>query len=156
MAEDAKRLLVLQLAYERELEHKFQFAGLSVNDFIYTLLSEGYGKRAEKVRADWRVPDKRSVFSSSSPPSPAPLYQIYLPPHLLPTYPSSRSHPFHLSPSLLATSSPFLVSVAHIPRFWWIKIKALARNKDWDGLETFAKSKKSPIGYEPFVVSRLS
>lgn len=38
-------------------------------------------------------------------------------------------------------------------RFWWIKLKALARNKDWDGLENFAKSKKSPIGYEPFVVS---
>jgi hypothetical protein len=38
-------------------------------------------------------------------------------------------------------------------RFWWIKIKALARNKDWEGLEAFAKSKKSPIGYEPFVVS---
>jgi len=61
MAEDAKRLLVLQLAYEREIEHKFQFAGLSVNDFIYTLLCEGFGKRAEKVRADWRVPDKRLV-----------------------------------------------------------------------------------------------
>lgn len=38
-------------------------------------------------------------------------------------------------------------------RFWWIKLKALARNKDWDGLENFSKSKKSPIGYEPFVVS---
>jgi len=41
-------------------------------------------------------------------------------------------------------------------RFWWIKIKALARNKDWEGLEAFAKSKKSPIGYEPFVVCRPS
>jgi len=66
MAEDAKRLLSLQMAYERELGHKFLFAGLSVNDFIYTLLCEGLGKRAEKVRADWRVPDKRFVFSSSS------------------------------------------------------------------------------------------
>jgi hypothetical protein len=42
-----------------------------------------------------------------------------------------------------------------ISRFWWIKIKALAGNKDWDGLEAFAKSRKSPIGYEPFVVSGL-
>jgi hypothetical protein len=65
MAEDAKRLLSLQMAYERELGYKFVFAGLSVNDFIYTLLCEGLGKRAEKVRADWRVPDKRFVFSSS-------------------------------------------------------------------------------------------
>ena len=64
MAEDAKRLLSLQMAYERELAHKFVFAGLSVNDLIYTLLCEGLGKRAEKVRADWRVPDKRYVLSS--------------------------------------------------------------------------------------------
>jgi hypothetical protein len=66
MAEDAKRLLSLQMAYEREFAHKFVFAGLSVNDFIYTLLCEGLGKRAEKVRADWRVPDKRFVFLPSS------------------------------------------------------------------------------------------
>jgi len=64
MAEDAKRLLSLQMAYERELAYKFTFAGLTVNDFIYTLLCEGLGKRAEKVRADWRVPDKRYALSS--------------------------------------------------------------------------------------------
>lgn len=74
MAEDAKRLLSLQLAYERELEFKFQFGGLSVNDFIFTLLAEGFGKRAEKVRADWRVPDKRSVPISCLPLSfPCPF-----------------------------------------------------------------------------------
>lgn len=67
MAEDAKRLLSLQLAYERELKDEFRFAGLSVNDFIYTLLCEGFGKRAEKVRADWRVPDKRFVFPCHCP-----------------------------------------------------------------------------------------
>lgn len=39
-------------------------------------------------------------------------------------------------------------------RFWWIKLKALAATHNWEGLEAFAKSKKSPIGYEPFVVSR--
>lgn len=38
-------------------------------------------------------------------------------------------------------------------RFWWLKLKALTELKDWDGLEAFAKSKRSPIGYEPFVVS---
>jgi hypothetical protein len=115
MAEDAKRLLALQIAYEKELEYKFQFIGLSVNDFIYTLLSEGFGKRAEKVRADWRVPDKRLVV-------------------------------------LLKVGSKVKKTDG---RFWWIKIKALARNKDWEGMEAFAKSKKSPIGYEPFVVSCL-
>ncbi|KAA0713395.1 Vacuolar protein sorting-associated protein 16 -like protein [Triplophysa tibetana] len=36
-------------------------------------------------------------------------------------------------------------------RFWWLKLKALAEKGDWDELEKFAKSKKSPIGYLPFV-----
>lgn len=35
-------------------------------------------------------------------------------------------------------------------------MKALTSNRDWEGLEAFAKSKKSPIGYEPFVVSETS
>lgn len=64
MAEDGQRLLSLQLAYERELEQKFQFAGFSVNDFISKLLQEGFGKRAEKVRVDWKVPDKRYTLFS--------------------------------------------------------------------------------------------
>jgi hypothetical protein len=65
MAEDAHRLLSLQLAYERELENKFQFAGLSVNDFMSRLLAEGLGKRAERVRVDWKVADKRYVVLDS-------------------------------------------------------------------------------------------
>lgn len=36
-------------------------------------------------------------------------------------------------------------------RFWWLKLKALAEKADWEELEKFAKSKKSPIGYLPFV-----
>ncbi|XP_064643681.1 vacuolar protein sorting-associated protein 16 homolog [Lineus longissimus] len=36
-------------------------------------------------------------------------------------------------------------------RFWWLKIQALAEAGDWIELERFSKSKKSPIGYEPFV-----
>ncbi|KAK4687137.1 vacuolar protein sorting-associated protein 16, partial [Tremellales sp. Uapishka_1] len=99
MVDDAQRLLTLQVAYEKELENKFQFMGLSVNDFISKLVLEGFGKRAERVRVDWKVSDKR---------------------------------------------------------WWWIKLKALAANKDWEGLEAFARSKKSPIGYEPFVSHLLS
>ena len=139
MAEDAKRLLSLQMAYERELAHKFVFAGLSVNDFIYTLLCEGLGKRAEKVRADWRVPDKRYVLSSHYL---FDRYSIFLPYSLL------------LSTCLPSSRPPFRILGMRQTdfRFWWIKVKALARNKDWEGLEAFAKSKKSPIGYEPFVV----
>lgn len=98
MIEDAHRLLSFQLAQERELDNKYKFAGLSVDQFISRLLAEGFSKRAEKVRVDWKVPDKR---------------------------------------------------------WWWVKLKALAGIKDWEGLEAFAKSKKSPIGYEPFVVSLI-
>lgn len=36
-------------------------------------------------------------------------------------------------------------------RFWWAKIQVLAETFQWDELEKFSKSKKSPIGYEPFV-----
>ncbi|XP_028919250.1 vacuolar protein sorting-associated protein 16 homolog isoform X1 [Ornithorhynchus anatinus] len=36
-------------------------------------------------------------------------------------------------------------------RFWWLKLTALAQREDWEELEKFSKSKKSPIGYLPFV-----
>lgn len=36
-------------------------------------------------------------------------------------------------------------------RFWWLKLKALSEKQDWDELEKFSRSKKSPIGYLPFV-----
>lgn len=35
--------------------------------------------------------------------------------------------------------------------FWWLRIQVLADSFQWDELERFSKSKKSPIGYEPFV-----
>lgn len=35
-------------------------------------------------------------------------------------------------------------------------MKSLIEVRDWEGLETFAKSKKSPIGYEPFVLQLIS
>jgi hypothetical protein len=36
-------------------------------------------------------------------------------------------------------------------RFWWLRIEALAEAGDWLELDKFAKSQKSPIGYEPFI-----
>lgn len=35
-------------------------------------------------------------------------------------------------------------------------MKSLIEVRDWDGLEAFAKSKKSPIGYEPWVEHLVS
>ncbi|KAM8933478.1 vacuolar protein sorting-associated protein 16 homolog [Pelodytes ibericus] len=36
-------------------------------------------------------------------------------------------------------------------RYWWLKISALAEKEDWEELEKFSKSKKSAIGFLPFV-----
>lgn len=37
---------------------------------------------------------------------------------------------------------------AQLPRrLWWLKLTALADLEDWEELEKFSKSKKSPIGY---------
>ncbi|CRK93076.1 CLUMA_CG006503, isoform A [Clunio marinus] len=35
--------------------------------------------------------------------------------------------------------------------FWYLRIEVLGSNYQWDELEKFSKSKKSPIGFEPFV-----
>lgn len=36
-------------------------------------------------------------------------------------------------------------------RFWYLTIHSLAQREEWAELEKFSKSKKSPIGYAPFV-----
>ncbi len=37
-----------------------------------------------------------------------------------------------------------------------LQMKALAHTKDWEGLEAFAREKKSPIGIEPFIATAKS
>lgn len=37
-----------------------------------------------------------------------------------------------------------------------VQMKALANAKDWEGLEAFAREKKSPIGIEPFIATARS
>ncbi|CAK1543933.1 unnamed protein product [Leptosia nina] len=41
-------------------------------------------------------------------------------------------------------------------RYWWLRILKLAEKDKWDELEKFSKSKKSPIGFEPFVDACLT
>ncbi|XP_065092483.1 vacuolar protein sorting-associated protein 16 homolog [Ochlerotatus camptorhynchus] len=36
-------------------------------------------------------------------------------------------------------------------RYWWLRVSVMAQQFQWEDLEKFAKAKKSPIGYEPFV-----
>lgn len=35
-------------------------------------------------------------------------------------------------------------------RFYWTMLKALVKQRDWESLEKFANSKKSPIGYQVY------
>ncbi|KAH8600344.1 Vps16, C-terminal region-domain-containing protein [Bisporella sp. PMI_857] len=34
--------------------------------------------------------------------------------------------------------------------FWWIRLRALVAKRDWNELEELSKTRKSPIGWEPF------
>ncbi|CCL98206.1 uncharacterized protein FIBRA_00200 [Fibroporia radiculosa] len=94
MMDEYSRLLTTQQQLEKEADGKLSFFGLSVNDTIRTCLVNGMAKRADKLKTDFKVPDKR---------------------------------------------------------FWYIKLQALTSVRDFEGLDTFARSKRSPIGYEAFV-----
>jgi hypothetical protein len=58
MTEEQARLLTLQQQFERE-DPKVPLVGLSVNETIKACLLNDMPKRAEKVRGDFKVPDKR-------------------------------------------------------------------------------------------------
>ncbi|KAF9940767.1 hypothetical protein BGZ65_006160 [Modicella reniformis] len=90
--EDAIRLIQVQAQLEKEYGELF--TGLSISSTVYKLITINQSTRANKVRSDFKMPDKR---------------------------------------------------------FWWIKLRALVEIRDWEGVAAFAKFKKSPIGYEPFV-----
>ncbi|KAK7034490.1 Vacuolar protein sorting-associated protein 16 [Paramarasmius palmivorus] len=94
MADESARLLSTQQQLEAETDGKITFFGLSVNETIRTCIVNGMVKRADKMKSDFKVPDKR---------------------------------------------------------FWYIKLFALTEIRDFEGLDAFSKSKRSPIGYEPFV-----
>jgi len=120
MVEDEIKLLAYQQTLEQEHPGK-SWIGASVNQTVRMCVVNGLGKKADKVKSDFKVPDKRFV------------------------------------PYISPFSIRYLVGGADERRgggngrFWYVKLKALIEVRDWDGLESFAKSKKSPIGYEPFV-----
>jgi hypothetical protein len=109
MVEEELKLLAYQQTLDKEsTDPRKRFVGLSINETIRLCITSGSPKKADKIRADWKVPDKRCAPSPSSP----------------------------VTRSLGACS------------FWLVKMKALVEVRDWEGLELFAKSKKSPVGYE--------
>ncbi|KDQ58687.1 hypothetical protein JAAARDRAFT_57575 [Jaapia argillacea MUCL 33604] len=94
MMDEYSRLLAFQQQLEKEVDGKISFFGQNVNETLTTCLMNGMSKRADKLKADFKIPDKR---------------------------------------------------------FWFVKLHALTATRDFEGLDAFAKSRRSPIGYEAFV-----
>ncbi|KAI0743728.1 vacuolar protein sorting-associated protein 16 [Daedaleopsis nitida] len=94
MMDESVRLMTFQQQLGKESDGKITFFGQSVNETIRTCLVNGMAKRADKIKSDFKVPDKR---------------------------------------------------------FWYLKLQALTDIRDFEALGAFAKSRRSPIGYEAFV-----
>jgi hypothetical protein len=62
MVDEQIRLLVFQQTLEQENPDK-KFVGLSINNTIRSCILGGLEKKAEKVRSDFKVPDKRCVLT---------------------------------------------------------------------------------------------
>lgn len=94
------RLLSFQSALEREDGGRSQWLHLSLNETLRELLVKRWHKKAEKLRSDFKVPEKR--------------YAV-------------------------------------------VKVDALVKTRDWEGLWAYAASKKTgpPCGYEPVIVKLL-
>lgn len=60
MVEDQLRLLAFQQALEQETLG-LNYVGLSINETVHTLIIRGNEKKAEKLRSDFKIPDKRFV-----------------------------------------------------------------------------------------------
>jgi hypothetical protein len=65
MMDENVRLLAFQQQLEKETDGKFTFFGLSVSETIRTCLLNGMSKKADKTKADFKVPDKRCVINYS-------------------------------------------------------------------------------------------
>ncbi len=59
LVDEQIRLLAFQQALEKEDGHRSQYTGLSLNETIRQLLFRNMSKKAEKLRSDFKVPDKR-------------------------------------------------------------------------------------------------
>ncbi|XP_075976244.1 vacuolar protein sorting 16 [Anticarsia gemmatalis] len=96
ICEDARKLCKQQSSLQET--YGKSFVGLSLQDTVERLLDQGEVKLADKLRSEYKMPDRR---------------------------------------------------------YWWLRILKLAEKDDWAELDRFSKSKKSPVGYEPFVEACL-
>lgn len=60
--DESTRLLTLQQQLEKESNGKVQFFGTSVNETMRLCILNGMSKRADKVKVDFKVPEKRCAF----------------------------------------------------------------------------------------------
>lgn len=74
MMEESARLLTYQQQLEKETPSFGPFVGLSVNATMKSCILNGMHKKADKVKADFKVPDKRSFMICSY----TPILLIYL------------------------------------------------------------------------------
>ena len=65
MMDEYSRLLAFQQTLEKETTDKIEFIGLSVDETINKCLLNGMSKRADKLKSDFKVPDKR--YETESP-----------------------------------------------------------------------------------------
>ena len=59
MMDESARLLVLQQQLEKEADSKINFFGLSINETMRTCLLNGMSKRADKIKSEFSVSEKR-------------------------------------------------------------------------------------------------
>ena len=59
MMDENVKLLNAQQQLEKETDGKIAFWGQSVNETITTCLKNGMSKKADKLKSDFEVPDKR-------------------------------------------------------------------------------------------------
>ena len=59
MMDESVRLMTLQQQLEKETDGRVTFFGLTVNETIRACLTNGLSKRADKIKSDFKVPDKR-------------------------------------------------------------------------------------------------
>lgn len=59
MMEESVRLLTYQQQLEKETPNFGPFVGLSVNETMRRCILNGMPKKADKVKSDFKVPDKR-------------------------------------------------------------------------------------------------
>lgn len=62
MMDESVRLLTFQQQLEKDAPTQGPFIGLGVNDTIKSCILNGLPKKADKLKTDWKVPDKRCVI----------------------------------------------------------------------------------------------